>query len=301
MSKKDVLIIDNLAAYENLINRDHGAYDINMMVMPGTIQDKHKNIDPQKGIQALRRQFNLIYILLDGTHDVQLGATYTWLKPNDLVIVPENMVYASAHISNCIGYCIHFKTEFIRPLLNGSLEADFPYFNLEAEHIINVSPEESEIIQRAFRDIITEYESFSHEKDYLLRNYIHILLLRVREIYRPHAQRMSEGISHTMKLANRFKHLLEKNFREMHEVKKYADILHITPKHLSDVVKSTFGKSPRQMINDILLLEAKVLLGSTDLTISEIAYKLQFQDHSHFSHFIRQHASCTPLELRKKL
>jgi len=112
---------------------------------------------------------------------------------------------------------------------------------------------------------------------------------------------MSEGITHTMKLANRFKHLLEKNFVKMRVVKQYADALHITPKHLSDVVKNTFGKTPRQMINDMLLLESKVLLGSTDLTVSEIAYKLQFQDQAHFSHFIRQHAGCTPLELRKKL
>jgi AraC-like DNA-binding protein len=186
-------------------------------------------------------------------------------------------------------------------MLNGPLETVFPYFNLEAEHIINVTPEESEIIQCAFRDLITEYERFSPEKDYLLRNYIHILLLRVREIYRPHAQQMSQGTTHTMKLANHFKHLLEKNFVKMREVKQYANALHITPKHLLDVVKSTFGKTPRQMINDMLLLEAKVWLGSTDLTVSEIAYKLQFQDHAHFSHFIRQHAGCTPLELRKKL
>jgi AraC-like DNA-binding protein len=301
MQKKDILIIEDLASFEKIINRDKAPYDINMMVMPGTLQDKHKNVDPQKGIPALRRQFNLLYILLEGTHDVQLGATYTWLKPNDLVIVPENMVYASAHIRNCVGYCIHFKTEFIQPLLNAPLEIVFPYFNLEAEHIINITSAESEIIRRAFRDIITEYDRFSPEKDYLLRNYIHILLLRVREIYHPHAQRMNEGTTHTMKVANRFKHLLEKNFIEMREVKQYGDALHITPKHLSDVVKRTFGKTPRQMINDMLLLEARVLLGSTDLTVSEIAYQLQFQDHAHFSHFIRRHVGCTPLELRKKL
>jgi hypothetical protein len=102
MSKKDILIIEDLASFEKLINKDKVPHDINMMVMPGTLQNKHKNIDPKKGIQALRRQFNLIYLLFDGTHDVQLGATNTWLKLNDLVIVPENMVYASAHIRNFI-------------------------------------------------------------------------------------------------------------------------------------------------------------------------------------------------------
>jgi len=104
-----------------------------------------------------------------------------------------------------------------------------------------------------------------------------------------------------MKLANRFKHLLERNFIEKREVKQYADELNITPKYLLDVVKKTFGKTPRQMINDMLLLEAKVLLGSTDLGISEIAYKLHFDGPSHFCHFIHQHSGRSPQRLREML
>ncbi len=129
MIKKDILIIENLAVFEKLINRDDKPYDINMMVMPGTLEDKHKDVDPEKGIRALRRKFNLVYILLGGIHDIHLGAEYRWLKPNDLVIVPEDFLYASSHIRECVGYCIHFKTEFIQPLLNRSLIEEFAGFN----------------------------------------------------------------------------------------------------------------------------------------------------------------------------
>lgn len=301
MVKKDILIIENLAAFEKLINKDNRPYDINMMVMPGTLQDKHKDVDPEKGIQALRRQFNLIYLFLDGVHDVHLGADYRWLKPNDLVIVPETFLYASSNVRNCIGYCIHFKTEFIQPLLKGAFKDEFSFFNMEAEHIINITNKESELIQQAFKDIITEYERFSPEKDYLLRNYIYILLLRIRDIYRPHAKKLMEGATRSMKIANEFKHLVEKNFITIRSVQQYAKMLYITPKHLSEVIKEHTGKSPRQLINDMLLLEAKVLLGSSNKSITEIAYTLCFEDQSHFSHFIKKHTGCTPLELRKKL
>lgn len=301
MSKKDILIIENLADFEKKINRDNRPYDINMMVMPGTLEDKHKDVDPEKGIQALRRQFNLIYILLEGVHDVYLGADYRWLKPNDLVIVPENIVYASKNVHSCKGYCMHFKTEFIQPLLKNPLAEEFPFLGMEAEHIINVTNEESELIQQSFRDIIKEYERFSPEKDYLLRNFIHILLLRLREIYRPHAKKMNESATRSMRIAGEFKRLVEKNFIEKREVNHYASLLHITPKHLSEVVKQHTGKSPRVLINDMLLLEAKVLLGSTDLTVTEIAHRLCFSDQPHFGHFIKQHTGCSPLELRKKL
>ena len=300
MGKKDILIIENLADFEKKINRDDRPYDINMMVMPGTLEDKHKDVDPEKGIRALRRQFNLLYILLDGVHEVHLGADYRWLQPNDLVIVPENFLYASSHIRQCIGYCMHFKTEFIQPLLKTPLSTEFPYFDPEAEHIINVTAEESELIQQSFRDIIAEYQRFSPEKDYLLRNYIHILLLRMREIYRPLARKLDETATRPMKITNQFKHLVEKNFIEVREVKQYAEMLHITPKHLSEVVKATTGKSPRDIINDMLLLESKVLLGSTSKTVTEIAHELRFEDQSHFHRFIKQHTGSTPLQLRKK-
>jgi AraC family transcriptional regulator, transcriptional activator of pobA len=301
MPKKDILIIENLASFEKLINRDNRPYDINMMVMPGTLEDKHKDVDPEIGIRALRRRFNLIYLLNNGLHDVHLGAEYRWLKPNDLVIVPENMLYASSNVRSCTGYCIHFKTEFIQPLLNGPITGQFPFFNMDAEHIINITAEETEIIKKSFRDIIAEYERFSAERDYLLRNYIFILLLRIREIYRPFAKKIMESATRSSKLANRFKHLVEINFTEMREVQQYADKLHITAKYLSDVVKETFGKTPREMINDMLLLETKVQLVSTDKTITEIALDLNFNDQSHFNHFVKQHTGYSPLELRKKL
>ena len=309
MREKDILLIKDLAAFEKLINRDGRPYDIDLMVMPGTLEDKHKNVDPEKGIPALRRQFNLIYLLLDGEHEVQLGADRRMLKPNPgagpgqafLVIVPENTVYASAHIHACKGYCIHFRTEFLGPLLNGALGTEFPYFDLEAEHIINVSEAESVLLQQAFRDIISEYERFTHEKDHVLRNFIHILLLRVREIHRPHANRIREAATRSTVLANHFKHLVERRFIEERSVARYAEMLYITPKHLSDVVKEVLGRTPREVIDNLLLLEAKVLLRSTDKTVSRIAHELRFTDQSHFGKFVKQHTGLSPAALRAKL
>lgn len=299
MKQKDILVIKDLATFEKIINRDKKPYDINMMVMPGTLEDKHKDVDPKIGIQPLRRQFNLIYLLIGGIHDVHLGADYRWLKPNDLVIVPENMLYASSNIQNCTGYCIHFKTEFIQPLLNGSITEQFPFFNFETEHIINITDEETQVIKKAFKDIIDEYQRFSPEKDYILRNYIYILLLRIREIYRPHSNNIKQNLNRAEKLANSFRQLIDKNYLNMREVKDYANMLNISPKHLSEVVKSTFGKSPRKMINDMLLLEAKVQLASTDKTVTEIALDLNFNDQSHFNHFVKKLTGNSPLELRR--
>ncbi|MBK7231268.1 MAG: AraC family transcriptional regulator [Saprospiraceae bacterium] len=295
---QEILNIASLEMFERMINRDLKPYDVNMMVMPGTLEDKHKNCET---IPALRRQFNLIYLLLEGEHDVRLGADHLQLKPNDLVIVPENTLYASDHIKNCHGYCIHFKSEFLKPQLSKSLTEEFPFFHFDAPHIINLNDQESEMIQSSFKNIIEEYNRFSPEKNFLLCNLILILLLRVREIYRTKVKELNKNTSRREQLANGFKLLVEKHFIENRTVSLYAEMLYISAKHLSEVVSETFGRPPLQIIHDILVLEAKVQLGSTDKSISEIAYSLKFDDPSHFTHFIKKRTGLSPQDFRRKL
>lgn len=297
-TKREILNIETLEMFERVINLDTQPYDIDMMVMPGTLEDKHKNCET---IPALRRQFNLIYLLLEGEHDVKLGADHLQLNPNELVIVPENTLYASDHIKNCRGYCIHFKSEFLKPHLNKPLAEEFPYFHFDAPHIIQLNEEESMAIQAAFKNIIDEYQGASPEKDFLLRNFVLILLLRVREIYRTRVKLLKHNTNRREQLANYFKLMVEKQFLEKRTVNEYAEMLNITPKHLSEAVSETFGRSPIQVILDMLLLEAKVQLRSTDRSISEIAYYLRFDDPSHFTHFIKKRTGLTPVALRRQL
>lgn len=296
--KKEILHIETLEMFERLINLDSKSYALDMMVMPGTLEDKHKNCET---IPALRRQFNLIYLLLEGEHDVKLGADHLLLNPNDLVIVPENTLYASDHIKNCKGFCIHFKPEFLKSQLKRPLTEEFPYFHFDAPHIINLNQQESRIIQRAFKNIIAEYDRSSPEKDALLCNLIFILLLRVGEIYRTRVRELRKNTSRHEQLANGFRLLVEKHFIENRAVSEYAKMLCISPKHLSEVVSNTLGRSPLQIIHDLLLLEAKVQLKATDKSVSEIAYYLKFDDQPHFTNFIKKRTGLSPQELRKKL
>lgn len=297
-SSKDILNIESLEKFERVINRDELPYDINMMVMPGTLEDKHKNCNT---IPALRRQFNLIYLLLSGEHDVKLNTDHRQLLPNDLVIVPENTLYASDHIKDCRGYCIHFKTEFIQPLLSDSISSEFPFFEYDAEHILNITETESVLIQQSFKDIISEYGRFSPEKDFVLQNYILILLHRVREIYRRATTTLRQNRTRPEQLTKQFKHLVETHFKQQRAVWAYAKMMNISSKHLCDVVKSSTGRTPLEIIHDMIFIEAKSLLRATDKTVTEIAHELCFNDQSHFSHFIKKRTGSTPIELRDTL
>jgi AraC-like DNA-binding protein len=59
------------------------------------------------------------------------------------------------------------------------------------------------------------------------------------------------------------------------------------------------GISAGELIRDRILLEAKRLLINLDLTISEIAYQLNFSDNSYFTKFFKKYTGQKPDEFRK--
>ncbi|NJO87923.1 MAG: AraC family transcriptional regulator [Chloroflexia bacterium] len=78
-------------------------------------------------------------------------------------------------------------------------------------------------------------------------------------------------------------------------------MLHITPKHLTKCVKQSTNQTPTDFIFQMLMLEAKVLLKETNLTISEIAFSLSFDDDAYFNRFFKNIAGITPNNYRKSV
>ena len=74
----------------------------------------------------------------------------------------------------------------------------------------------------------------------------------------------------------------------------------IVANHLNKCVKTTTGQSAQDLLNEMIVLEAKVLLKQTDMQISEIAYKLSQQNHSDFSRFFKAKTGMSPKEYKQK-
>jgi AraC-type DNA-binding domain-containing proteins len=101
-------------------------------------------------------------------------------------------------------------------------------------------------------------------------------------------------------LAEKFLNLVRENFKKQRLLGFYANKLCLTPKHLSKVVKKTSNKSANDWINDHVVLEAKALLKSTNLTVQQICDKLNFDDQSFFGKYFKRHTGMSPKEYREK-
>ena len=93
--------------------------------------------------------------------------------------------------------------------------------------------------------------------------------------------------------------LLQKNYIEQHNIGFYADSLNITTTYLSRIVKTISGRTVMEFINEMLAIEATWLIKSTNLTVQQIADRLNFSTSAAFDKFYKRMRGCTPLSLRE--
>lgn len=92
--------------------------------------------------------------------------------------------------------------------------------------------------------------------------------------------------------------LLQKNYIEQHNIGFYADSLNITTTYLSRIVKTISGRTVMEYINEMLAIEATWLIKSTNLTVAQIADRLNFSTSAAFDKFYKRMRGYSPLSVR---
>jgi len=96
----------------------------------------------------------------------------------------------------------------------------------------------------------------------------------------------------------KFNLCVEANFRTEHSVNYYARLLNKSPKTLSNIFSLYNNKTPLQVIQERIIIEAKRLLYYTGKSVKQITYELGFEDPAYFSNFFKKHTSLSPLDFR---
>lgn len=97
---------------------------------------------------------------------------------------------------------------------------------------------------------------------------------------------------------NAFIEELSKHYMHARNVGFYAERLHLTPKYLTTLLRTTTGRTATEWIDEYVVLEAKNLLKHSPMNIQEIAYYLNFSNQSFFGKYFKQHTGVTPTAYR---
>lgn len=109
---------------------------------------------------------------------------------------------------------------------------------------------------------------------------------------------VSTSVGREAELYSMFMKNLQKYACQHRTVDFYADRLCVSAKYLSRVIRKSSGRSPSQLIQERVTLEAKSLLATSTLTVRQIADEMNFSSDNHFCQYFKKQTGLTPMEYR---
>jgi AraC family transcriptional regulator, transcriptional activator of pobA len=175
----------------------------------------------------------------------------------------------------------------------------FPFFDLDAIPIINLSERQADFFSIVFNKINQDFSQSSDTYNLTICSYLISILRECSLLYEKILQE-NKKLTSADRIAQDFLRLMNKYYLSKRTLTEYAELLNITTNHLTKSVKNATGETPMNFIHKMLVLEAQILLKDTTQSVAEIAYQLNFEDAAYFNRFFKQHTGTTPTTFRSK-
>jgi AraC family transcriptional regulator, transcriptional activator of pobA len=243
-----------------------------------------------------------VILCIRGTCSKTVGAFTFTVKPMTLHIVsPRYMTSFEDASDDLLLYMVMFTKEFIADsLIKQSALDPLMDLNPACPPIYNLPVASYEKIKTLYENMDLEYRDNRPFYLQIIRLKLIELLYEVNRAFEKCTNSKSHHqLSRQYTLFAEFRNLVEEHFLTKKTVQEYADMLHVSAKHLSEVVKQETGKNALQIIHGRMFLEARMLLSSTSMSVKEISDQLNFDTSSHFSRFFKKYADENPSEFKK--
>ena len=150
-------------------------------------------------------------------------------------------------------------------------------------------------------DIYKRMKSKLAETDNLFREgalhgYTQVLMYNAYNYFTKMKNNVEDSVEYNrnQEIYKRFMQTVQKNYMKERSITFYADVLCISPKYLSQVIKNVTGRLAGEWITDYVILEAKALLKSNKYTVQEVCDMLNFANQSFFGKYFKRKTGMSP-------
>lgn len=240
----------------------------------------------------------------DGT--VELDAHTLFLRSPVLIYVPPLVVHGFRWKPGSDGFILTMAGTPLAGLIGRSQAPEVVSVQDQPLVITEDTTKREDVlkIRNLFAAISGEYIHDLPCRDAAISSNILLLLVeiaRLRGLYSSVAltQEIRSIEAEHQATFRRFKGLIELHMRHHYRVADYARSLAISTRNLNRLCLRLAGKTPSQVIQRRLVLEARRYLLYTDKTIAEIGYELGFEDPSYFTRFFVREEGMAPAAFRQ--
>lgn len=153
--------------------------------------------------------------------------------------------------------------------------------------IITLPSSEIEKFRLLYKVFLDEFENKDTIQGQMLQMLLKRLIIKCTRLAKQ--QCALKDFSHQqVETIRQFHVLVDIHFRTHKQVQDYAEMLHKSPKTLSNLFALYASRSPLQIIHERIVLEVKRLLQFTDKNIKEIAYEIGYEQSNQLSKLFKK-------------
>jgi len=261
--------------------------------------NKHK-IDLRDAGNRFSLDFYKISFKTSFHGQVKYGQGYYDFEDGGLAfLAPGQVVTMSGDELGYQGYALYFHPDLIRNYGLGKSIHQYGFFSYAVSEALCLSEKEKQVITSLFNAIAleldTNIDSFSQD---VLVSHLELLLNYSNRYY--NRQFLTRKPVYT-DLIGKMELYLKDWFNDskmaatgLPTVQQMADHLNVSPRYLTDLLKSLTGQSAQQHIHNHLIEQAKILLSTQTLTVAEVAYTLGFEHPQSFNKLFKKHVGVSP-------
>lgn len=247
----------------------------------------------------VRSMIHCFFYIRKGEAQITIGDKSYLFKGNECAIIPAGQVFSVQYYNNCVGFMGGFHTDYLSVDNDGSsLLRTFSFLRKWGNHKIHLDESRKVSVNNILERLLFESENARNKE--IIKAYLTTLLVEMDVVYKESGV-AGESQEINNRLCNQFIEMVFEEVNHSLPISYYAEKLNVSSSHLHRNIKSITEKTPLTWINEAVILEAKIMLVHTNLTIDEIAEKVGIQDASYFARLFKRQTGKTPVAFRSKV